>query len=303
MKCPATDTCQATALPTLGHQRTEVVDGDPTGRYLLGSASTFEQTDYVYSVLVWASGQPRLLDTKPLRPYVEIRPTGINRHGAITGYRHGAPTAFQDPWLYRNGKFTILPELTPNDDTGTEAINSRGDVIGNSQQGLVWPANRPGTLRVLTVPGQSVRAYALDIDDDGTVLGILGGIPGGIPYIWPPHGAPYPLSVPPGFNLEDTNVAAIRNGWVAGYGQEGNRLVGLRWNLRRHTVERTSTDYPLALSVNRHGTIGAVGAILHRDGRTVPLGYDARPVAVTDRGTAAGNTAEFGGQPVIWTGC
>lgn len=252
VKCPATETCQATALPTLGHQRTEVVDGDPTGRYLVASASTFEESDYVYSVLVWVRGRPRLLDTEPLQPYVEIRPTGVNRHGAISGYRHEVPTAFQDPWLFRNGKFTILPELTP---------------------------------------------------DDGTVLGILGGIPGGTPYIWPPRGKPYPLSVPPGFNLEDTNVAAIRNGWVAGYGQQGNRLVGLRWNLRRHTVETTSADHPLGLSVNRHGTIGAVGALIHRDGRTVPLGDDARPVVVTDRGTAAGNTTQFGGQPVVWTGC
>jgi uncharacterized membrane protein len=308
----ANTTCEATILPTLGHEHTEVTGGDPSGRYLVGSAYNVDTPYYVYSSVVWVDREPQPLDTEPVRPYVEARPTGVNRHGAIIGYRMRDYGSFHtDAWIYRNGRFTMLPGLTATDATMPVAINSRGDVVGTSLSadtplpwhGVIWPADRPGTVRELTVPGQPDNTFAVGVDEDGTVLGHLGTPPGETPYIWPPRGAPYPLIAPPG--IDYAGAHAIRNGWVAGYGQQGDQLVGLRWNLRRHTVQTTSTEYPLPLSVNRQGTVGAVGALIHRDGRTVPFGTytDARPVVVTDRGTAAGNTSEYHGQPAVWIGC
>jgi hypothetical protein len=306
----ATAACQANILPTLGHQHTELTGGDPSGRYLVGTASTLDNMDSLYATVVWVRGQPRLLGTEPVRPYVEARPTAVNRHGVVIGYRMSDYSSFHtDAWMYRNGRFTLLPGLTATDATMPVAINSRGDVVGTSLSadtappwhGVVWPANRPGTVRELTVPGQPGETFAVGVDEDGTVLGHLGGRPGETPYIWPPRGAPYPLIASPG--VDYASAVAIRNGWVVGYGQQGDQLVGLRWNLRRHTVQTTSTENPLSLSVNRWGTVGAVGALVHRNGQAVPLGGDARPLVVTDRGTAAGNTSQFFGEPVVWTGC
>jgi uncharacterized membrane protein len=301
--------CQATALPTLGHENTQVTGGDPTGRYLVGLANNDDTPPSLHSSLVWAAGKPRLLDTEPLRPYIQIRPTAVNRHGVIVGYRLTDPSSFHtDAWSYRGGRFTILPGLTATDSTMAVAVNARGDVVGTSLDetalpwhGVVWPADRPGTVRELTVPGQPVQTFAVGVDEDGTVLGHLGTRPGETPYIWPPRGAPYRLIAPPG--IDYAGAYAIRDGWVVGTGQQGDHMVGLRWNLRRHTAQVISTENPLVLSVNRRGTVGAVGAIIHRDGRAVSLGADARPLVVTDRGTAAGNTREYYGEPVTWTGC
>ena len=61
-----------------------------------------------------------------------------------------------------------------------------------------------------------------------------------------------------------------------------------------------------ALSVNRRGTIGTVGAIVHRDGRVSYVGYLDQVSVVTDSGVAAGTATDSlinYGQAVRWFGC
>jgi hypothetical protein len=300
--------CRGIALPTLGHQYTELTGGDPTGKYQAGWGRSGTDT-FDFDAIVWTGRQPQRLNTDSLLPYVNVAATGVNRHGVSIGFRTIDNSSFHtDAWLYHDGRFTMLPGLSTADATSPMAINSHGDVVGINLaetapvwHGVVWPADRPGTVRELTIPRQSdAWIFADGIDEDGTVLGHLGGRPGETPYIWPVRGNPYPLNAPQGVGL--AGAYAIRNGWVVGYGQRGDQLVGLRWNLRGRTVEVTSTEYPVSLSVNRWGAVGAVGALIHSDGRVAPLGGDARPVVVTDGGTAAGMSESYG-VPTLWTGC
>jgi len=304
--------CRAAELPTLGFGVSQLSGGDPSGRYLLGRE--FIEIDFVFVVksVVWINRQARELDTQALLPNVDVRLIDANQDGDIVGYRVRDNSSFhQDAWLYRDGRFTLLPGLRSTDVTVPTGINSRGDIVGYSQDptgpvatyhAVVWPAGHPGTVRELTVPGQpGAFAMGVGIDDDGTVLGWVGGRPGQTNYIWPPRGAPYPLTGPAG--VQFIEASAIRNGWVVGFGQMGQQLVGLQWNLRTGQAQVASTEYPLFISVNSRGTIGANGAIIHRNGRTVPLDRGGTPIVLTDSGTAAGMIDSFGGPPVVWTGC
>jgi hypothetical protein len=301
--------CQAALLPTLGSGVSELRGGDPSGRYLVGREYLPESA--LPTAVVWVDHEPRALDTSALLPYVDVTPTDVNRYGTIVGYRMRDYSSFyQDAWVYRDGRFTMLVGLRPTDVTVPTAINSRGDIVGYSldtvgttatYHAVVWPADAAGTVRELTVPGQSgVWTMGLDIDEDGTVLGWLSGPSVPISYIWPPDGAPYPLQGPAGVQVNQAR--AIRNGWVVGFGQiDYMQGVGLRWNLRTGRVQVASTEYPSLITVNNTGTIAAAGAIIHRNGKAVPLGGFI-PVVLTDRGTAAGANGLFT-PPIVWTGC
>ncbi|GAB3426634.1 hypothetical protein [Flindersiella endophytica] len=305
----AVNTCRATPLPTLGNAHTEVTAGEPSGRYLVGRASDpVPNAEPILHSLIWDRGVPRLLDTEPVRPYVDVRPTGVNQSGTVVGFRMTDNNSFHtDAWSYRDGRFTLLPGLSASDSTEPVAVNSRGDVAGTSQSddtgwhAVVWPADRPGTVRELTVPGKYGWTFAFDIDEDGTVLGQLGSVPGGTPYVWPASGSPYQLTAPAG--LTEVHAKLISNGLVVGGAQRGSTPVGLRWNLASRSVQVVSASYGGALALNRWGTVGIVGALVRSNGQMVPLGRTARPLVVTDRDTAAGNTDPFTGIPVVWTGC
>jgi hypothetical protein len=305
----AGSSCRAAYLPTLGSGLSEVRGGDPSGRYLVGREHL--PASSITAAVVWTDHKVRELDTSALLPYVDVTATDVNRHGTIVGYRTRDHSSFhEDAWMYREGRFTLLPGLRSTDATVPAAINSRGDVVGYSLEttgttatfhAVLWPADRPGTVRELTVPGQPAAwLRATDIDEDGTVLGFLGGWPGQTYYIWRPNGVAYPLSGPAAGQVSE--ATAIRNGWVVGYGQTDGQSVGLRWNLRTGGVQIVSTQYPFFRTINSTGTIAAIGAIIHRDGRAVPLGDNAVPIVLTDRGTAAGMFGFFT-PPVIWTGC
>lgn len=214
-----------------------------------------------------------------------------------------------DAFTYRSGRFTMLPAPNPGDETEAFAINSRGDVVGRSwnpdgHRLVVWPADRPGTVRVLNGPdGQPAEALASDIDEDGTVVGYLLPLPPGDPYVWPADGRPYPLPRPEG---SSGGVAAIRLGVVAGsvFEDSAQAPTPTVWNLRTGTTTpRPELTGMELISVNRWGTIGTNGAIGHADGRVVPVGNDAVVEVVTDGGVAAGMTDRFFGQAVRWFNC
>jgi hypothetical protein len=298
--------CHTVQLPTLGFGNAALHGGDPTGRYLVGQEWTFVDGIFASKMLVWVDRQVRELNTESLQPYVFVRATDVNRHGVIVGARMTNPNTFhEDAWLYRDGRFTFLPGLRPTDSTAAVAINARGDVIGSSNDPIgesshvvMWPADRPGTVVEWTVPNQPrFGNIPVDIDDDGTMIGWFGGRPGQTNYIRRPDGTTYQLTAPPG--VENIEASAVRNGWIVGHGQIGIQGVGLRWNLRTGGVETIFTEYSWFAAVNRHGTIGAFGAIIHRNGETVPIAVYDTPLVLTDNGTAAGMT----GSPVLWIGC
>lgn len=305
---PATGapTCQMIALPTPEGTVSSVNGADPTGRYMVGDAST-GYPDYVFTGLLWKNGRLTEIDASSLQ-HVMLSMEDVNRHGVAVGERTTDYGSFhKDAFIYRDGRFTMLPAPIQGASTDAVAINSRGDVVGNVTGAVVvWPANRPGTVRVLTQPDGWTNATATDVDEDGTVVGYVGGFPPGTPYVWPAVGTPHPLPIPAG--SEGGTADAIRLGMVAGNvfpppTGPVNATAPTLWNLRTGSFTIRSDVAAGAFSVNRWGTIGGGGAIIHADGRVVPILSGAFVNAMTDRGVGAGTTTYAMGQAVIWTGC
>lgn len=182
------------------------------------------------------------------------------------------------------------------------AINSRGDVVGNAfgatgWKAVEWPADRPGTVRVLTVPG-GAGGLATGIDENGTVVGYLTPWPPGTPYVWPTKGHAHPLRIPAG--SAGGNAVAVQQGIVAGnvFDPATGSTDAAEWNLRTGRLT-TWPNTGAALSVNRRGTLGLGGAIVHAGGRVVPVSGSV--YTVSDRGAAAGAT--YGNKAELWLGC
>jgi probable HAF family extracellular repeat protein len=288
--------------------------GDHSGRFLVGTGERFDGAQWTYTPLRWIDGNVSELDTSGLAPYVQVDATDINSHGDVVGYRTRDFSSFlTEAFVYRNGSFTLLPGLKSTDATVAVAINAQGDVVGRSEDtttspvawhAVIWPAARPGTVRELTVDGQSAPwATAVDIDDDGTVLGQLGQrpTPEQRPYIWPADGPGYSLNAPAGTGYPEGT--AIHDGWVAGTAiTEGDvgHSVPVRWNLHLGQATVISTEPGTGVAVNRRGTVAIVDALIYRSGRRQYLGGSVTVLA--DDGTAAGADVYFlPGNAVIWS--
>jgi hypothetical protein len=124
-------------------------------------------------------------------------------------------------WLYRGGRFTPLPGLSPTDATSPVALNGRGDAVGYSEETtgppggerrmVLWPANRLGTVLEMAVSGPT---SVVDIDDDGTIIGLASGMVT-TSYRWRRGGLARVLHGPSG--TTDVGVIAIRDGWISGW--------------------------------------------------------------------------------------
>ncbi|HEX6352690.1 hypothetical protein [Actinophytocola sp.] len=298
--------CQSIPLPVPAGTSSEVTGGDPTGRYLVGHVREPNGSSRVGAL--WNNGQHTAIDASSI-PNAQMDYHDVNRHGVVVGERMTDHQTFHtDAFTYRDGKFTFLPALRPGDSTQALGINSRGDVVGNSSGDgwtpVVWPANRPGTVRVLPMPsGHQGDGKAVGIDEDGSVVGYLSPYPPGAPYLWPAKGKPRPLSLPTG--SIGGNAVAIQAGMVAGnvYDAPTYATVPTLWNARTGSLTLHKNVQAGALSVNRDGTIGVGGALVHADGRVSSVGDGAMVNTVDDRGVAAGATAQFNGQAVRWIGC
>jgi hypothetical protein len=299
----ATDGLEMERLPVpAGVVNSEVKGGDHAGHFLVGAGLRFDGAEWTEVVLRWENGAVSELDTAALAPYMLVEATDVNKEGVIVGRRITDSTTFHsDAWIYRDGRFSLLPGLQPTDETSAAAINARGDVVGRSgARAVLWPADRLGTVRELAVdPSLPMPATGVDIDDDGTVLGFLGcrTCDGQRPYIWPARGAGYELAAPAGTTHPEG--MAIHNGWVAGAAIADYRSAAVRWDLSAGTASVISTEHGNgdAMPVNSRGTVAAGDALLYRDGRVQVLnGY---VTVLTDRGTAAGSDAS--GNAVVWS--
>jgi hypothetical protein len=281
---------------------------DPTGRYLLGDAVVLADGQSTFVNLLWTNG--RLTDFAT--PWDGTVISAVNSSREMVGHRPGADSTTTLAWRYRNGRFTDLPTLVPGDSAIPVAINARADAVGYEYDlhggfhAVIWPANRPGTVRELARPATVLSATPQGIDDDGTVVGT--GSAAGIfqlSVVWPAHGTPRVLGTPGGATL--SGVVGIRNGWVGGWEATSTGSAPVRWNLRTGVAESVDTQ-SIVYGVNRHGTLAMQGALAHRD-RVVTLpGFstdDARGAkTIADTGVAAGfdNSQGFI-QAVIWRGC
>ena len=303
----AAPACGMVALPAPAGAFSDVTGGDLTGRYLVGRLN---YPDRRVGAL-WHDGRLTEIDASSIQ-HVQIDYHDVNRRGVVVGERTIDNTSFHsDAFTYRDGTFTFLPAARPGDSTQAVGINSRGDVVGNSigDTGggwvpVVWPADQPGTVRILPVPaGNTNGALARGIDEDGSVVGVVSPYPPGTPYVWPAKGKPHALPVPAGSQGGD--ATAIQGGVAAGnvYDPATSSTVPTLWNLRTGGFTMHTHVQAGALSVNRRGTIGGGAVIVHADGRVSPLDSGSLVYTVADTGVAAGTTDLFRGQAVRWFGC
>lgn len=304
--------CQLSFLPVPASASSAVTGGDHTGRYLAGEALVADAEGRPVAVR-WIDRQMEVIDTSAVAPYAYINVTDINSRGEVVGYRTTDYSSFHtDAWVYRNGHVTLLPNPNPSASTRASAINSNGDIVGWTEfagptealaRAVIWPANSPGTMRILPMEGQVPSWYrAVDIDEDGTVLGdtLNPAIEEARLIIWSPNG--YGRVLVPPAPSGNGQAAAIHAGYAVG--NMLNFATGdwtvIRWNLRTGQAEPVSSQMT-ATAVNRQGTVATNSALIYRNGDVHNV--DGRIAVLSDRGTAAGSTGTFNGLAVVWTHC
>ncbi|BCB78821.1 hypothetical protein GCM10022251_80690 [Phytohabitans flavus] len=285
----------------------EAVAVDPSGRYVLGSAIVRQATDS-FPLLLW--DRQRLVEVKPPLPRSVL--VDVNSAGVVIGNARDEDGFLRHPWRYHAGKATLLPLIDEADQVTVEGINSRGDIVGigrtpaNTTYGLLWPASRPGTVRVLDTPADLVDLAG--ITDDGTVVGVSGFSE---PTSWlrTPGGVVRTLAGPD--NATGALASAVGGHWAVGQIFQGGVLVGLRWDLRTGRVKVLDPGLESApTDVNASGVVLA-GTTLQRGGTVVTLpapspGDGVGGAAIADNGTVVGfhnNLLTDEIRAVRWTGC
>ncbi|MFK3981165.1 hypothetical protein ACI2K4_12390 [Micromonospora sp. NPDC050397] len=204
--------CQPIELPVPANTvRSTVLGGDPSGRYLVGTATDQRRRS---QVLRWDEGRLEVLDLPVVDPVHLV----VNSRGDVAGDARSmkGPAEQVVPWLYRDGKFFLLPHSGATT-VSVAGINERGDVLGllrtfgmfavprvpeskseprgnplppalpdplttrNSSdvpgkrppmlQPVIWSGEWEGTARLLDVPDKLTVLAVQGIDDDGTVVG------------------------------------------------------------------------------------------------------------------------------------
>jgi hypothetical protein len=187
---PVPTSCTVSRLDLGGHRSAEMMAGDHTGRWHVGTADPAPSS--LNGVLVWHDG--KLVDDVPApsKTAREFALVDVNASGVAVGAANSA----RDPaYAYTDGKLVPL-----KGGTGAEAIgiNDDGVIAGTIKVGdRTVPARwrsidaEPEELPAPAGPG-SVRVWG--ISPDGTIVGEIG--PSG--YLWFPDGSGRPIGAPPG---------------------------------------------------------------------------------------------------------
>jgi probable HAF family extracellular repeat protein len=205
---------------------------DPTGRFVIGTADGER-------AIRWTDGQPEIL------PAGADNAEAVNASGVVVG--SVTTGAGSHAWVYRDGQVSQLP-VPPGGDADTVSINEAGDIAGTlgGTAPIVWPADKPGTYRVLDAPEASV---ARAIGDSGIVVGLTKSTG---PYQWDRAGSGRPLATLPG--LGQGSAVDVAGNWATGLLQWSatepvpwaNRppggLAAVRWNLTTGEVTAIGVD-------------------------------------------------------------
>lgn len=314
---PTSCTLEQLAAPD-GAPKALVTGADPTGRYIVGR--TYPR-DGRYQAVIWHDGAGR---TVPLPGDLEESLTDVNSAGTAVGWSYlpdGGSTRVL-PYVYRDGTVSQLPGVTSG---YAYAVNDADVIVGAEDEGpaLLWrSATAPATR--LPLPAGATTARAVDIDEDGTVVGVVGL---DRPYVWFADGTHRELALPTidGEPAKTASAASVRGGWAvgvatngagrAGGSPEGAKAVSVRWNLR--TGEAEVIDGVRSVkATNAHGWVIGFDeqrrAVLRAGDRTVQLpalaehepdGLSNIVTTISDDGrTIGGQSDDANGtiQAVVW---
>ncbi len=275
---PFPSSCEAHLLPIPeGADQSQILGGDPSGRYVVG---TYSKTEGIEKVILWDNGTAVTIPA----PGDGLIAAVVNSHGVVAGTsdRLGNGEVKMFNWVYRNGQISQLGEVLTQPGTfiAVEDINERGDILANSRfdSGGAFGRRLPGIWKnygqdgfheLATTPDLQ-QVSALAIDDDGTVVGrhlTAQGYSGERGLVWTPDGVLQQLLPPAGYGPGGA-MQLLSNGWAVGYYQQpGKQEHEVAW-LRRDLQTGQSTPIT-ALTVT--GAVNASGWVagLVRESRFV----------------------------------
>ncbi|MBV1855026.1 hypothetical protein [Catellatospora tritici] len=292
---PASCTVARLPLPS-GLHNGSVSAADPTGRYLVGSASTGVTKN---ALLYWEGDSVRRLSLPgQAQGFTDVNSSGVAIAGTLLHEEEDSA------WIYRNGRLTRLKGA----DAQAVAINSSGVVVGIMTTRKVrfgnptlhpvrWATPDADPEPLPLPPGHwPAGAGVSGLDDDGTILMNVGTLTeDGRSFALRPDGSWQELSLSltvDGRHGVAAHGGSIRNGWVLGMMYfdgplaGGPRMTAVVWNLRTGAVSRL----PAGLW---GGQINAQGWVARWTGGTaVTSGTDLLPLP-----TLSGVSAEF--DPVV----
>jgi uncharacterized membrane protein len=287
-----------------------IVNGaDPTGHFLAG----FAASDTVEQAVVWQDGT---LSVLPI-PLSSPRAGAVNPSGTVVGTGFGGGGNAR-AWLFANGQYQEL--LGPSGATQSfgVGVNRVGDVlIGYSDANYVNQVAirfaSTGELRTLPLPA-GVSATPTGISDDDTVTARATTQDGlSRSFVWNSRGMRRELhGTTPGASVY---VVASAGHWAVGsqFDPATGTGSGLRWDLRKHTVEALPAELDVLESVNDLGAAGGAASsvpAIAQDGQLtrlpeLPGTISGDVSALSSAGVAAGSNIDpnYLTQAVIWTQC
>ncbi|BCJ54423.1 hypothetical protein Asp14428_58980 [Actinoplanes sp. NBRC 14428] len=247
--------CRVTRLPTDGVRKALVTGGDPTGTWLAGRTYP-KRGSMSYPLVLWRDGKlAASVDMSGSDQSLE----DLNSHGDAVGFSFDPEIK---PWSYAEGKLTALA----GGEGAAVALNDKGVIVGSlgpAYEGRParW-SSRTAQPESLPMPAGMTVGTAVDIDEDGTVVGTVEGKNReGSGYLWLADGTARKMPLP---DVDGTKATmfwpeAIRNGWVVGRSvvdtKRERSFAPFRYRVSTGRYERLPADAGLPQRVAANGWV------------------------------------------------
>ncbi|WP_306215241.1 hypothetical protein [Actinoplanes sp. RD1] len=241
--------CAVTRLPTGDVAKAVVHAVDPSGRYVTGRTYPEGRAFGTYPVTVWRDG--KLLTTIDF-PGSDQSLDAVNSSGDAVGSSFTDEVQF--PYVWHDGKLTRLKGGAGS----ASAISDAGVIVGVLGSRPARWASWDAEPSLLPLPPGTTQGAAVDVDEDGTVLGMAGPPIGpeanDTAYVWLPGGDVRKLPLPPEAGF--FHAVGLRNGLVVGSAgfedDDALTFAGYQYDIASNRMEElpAAAQSPAAVAAN-----------------------------------------------------
>ena len=212
----------------------------------------------------------------------EARAMDVSNNGEVVGFMNPAGPIPDQPFHWKDGKWTELPLLTGFPIARAHAINDSGTIVGeafdpNSTKpfrAVMWNRRVIAELRLPIGP----NSYALDINDQSLAAGLMGeGLFGtSVGFL---HDPQVTIEIPPLAGSDSSEAIAVNDQNVA----TGQSIISVK-----------SGSVPRRSWVFQDGVVTDLGVLTEADHRTIAEDVsDARQIVGSSTGIQNGTSAAF----------